>query len=108
MKKLSVAVALAMFAIAPAAASAATGTFHTTWTDKRDGTQYPITCNETQTGTGNKRTETFSCTPDGAKPPAGHYKSPDAFWYSDFDGAIAKKVDVTIDSNGNVNGKATY
>src|SRR4051794_20367814 len=108
MRKISAVALVALFAIIPAAhAATTTKTVSTTWVDNRTGIVYDITCNETQVINGNNRTESFDCTPDGAKPPAGTYNSPSAFWNSDFDGSSARKVHVTIDNNGRLQGQAS-
>src|SRR3954454_11505828 len=108
MRKLSLATLVACVAMVPSASAATTkNNVHTTWVDSRTHTSYPITCNETQTINGNNRTETFTCTSDSAKAPAGTYDSPPALWNSGFEGASAQKVHVTIDNNGNLQGTAS-
>ena len=107
MRKLSLVTLAASLILVPSAMAATMNGVHTTWVDTRTHITYNIVCNETQTGSDKNRTESFSCTPDGAKAPAGTYNSPHAFWNSDFpQGGSAKNVHVTIDDNGNLTGTA--
>jgi hypothetical protein len=69
---------------------------------------YPMTCNETQLISGGKRTETFTCQYPGPVSFPARADETNATWFSDFDGAPAKKFNIVILQSGLFTGSATY
>ena len=82
------------------------------WWDPATNTVRPMTCDENQVINKNTRKETFHCAyPFPAPDRAVEITSGDGsgiYWYSDFDGTVAKTFRLVITPSGNVEGSATY